>query len=53
MAGSLNEALAIGDWTFFTNLPAKIGAVTAKQVRDVARKYLTDDQSTIGYFVAK
>ena len=53
MAGSLNEALAIGDWTFFTNLPAKIGAVTAKHIRDVARKYLTDDQSTVGYFVAK
>jgi len=53
IAGSLNEALAIGDWTFFTNLPQKIGAVTAKQIKEVARKYLTDDQSTIGYFVAK
>ncbi|MCR4330397.1 MAG: insulinase family protein, partial [Patescibacteria group bacterium] len=53
MAGSLNEALAIGDWTFFTNLPAKIGSVTAKHIKEVARKYLTDNQSTIGYFVAK
>jgi zinc protease len=49
---SLNEDLATGDWTRFSTLPTKIAAVTAKDIQAVAKKYLLDDQSTVGWFMA-
>ena len=70
MASSLNEALAIGDWKFYTTMPERmqgmirrkktnknnensfstyILAVTAEDVRRVARTYLEADKSTVGY----
>jgi zinc protease len=52
LLSNLNEDLATGDWTRFVTLPHKIEKVTAAQVKEVARKYLLDDQSTIGWFVS-
>ncbi len=51
LLSSLNEEIAIGDWTRFVTLPQALSQVTAKDVRRVAKKYLVDDQSTIGYFI--
>jgi len=51
IAENLNEAIAIGDWTYFTTYLDKIKQVTRQQVQEVARKYLTTDKSTTGYFV--
>ena len=48
---SLNEEIATGDWTRFVTLPKLLASVTAKEVQRVAKKYLVDDQSTIGYFI--
>ncbi len=48
---SLNEDIASADWTHFVTFPKALGEVTARQVQHVAKKYLVDDQSTIGYFI--
>lgn len=51
LLSSLNEEIAMGDWTRFVTLPENLARVTAKEVQKVAKKYLTDDQSTVGYFI--
>ncbi|MDP2655257.1 MAG: pitrilysin family protein [bacterium] len=51
LLSSLNEEIATGDWTRFVTLPDLISRQSAKDVQRVAKKYLVDDQSTIGYFV--
>lgn len=53
IAGALNEAIAVGDWTFYTNFSKNIEAVTCEDVARVAQTYLVDDQSTVGYCVPK
>jgi zinc protease len=40
----------VADWRYLTTLIQQTDAVTAEQVRDVARKYLTADNRTIGWF---
>ncbi len=51
LLSSLNEEIAVDDWTRFVTLPQALARVTTKDVQKVARKYLVDDQSTIGYFI--
>lgn len=51
IAENLNEAIAIGDWTYFITFLDKIKQVTPQQVQEAARKYLTTEKSTTGYFV--
>jgi zinc protease len=51
LLSNLNEDLATGDWTRFITLPKQIEQVTSRQVQHVAKKYLIDDQSTVGWFV--
>ncbi len=53
IASALNESLALGDWTFYTTFKEKILAVTATDVARVAKIYLDNSQSTIGYFIPK
>lgn len=52
LLSSLNEMLAVGDWTRFVTLPEDIKHVTQADIRRVARTYFTEDQSTVGWFVA-
>lgn len=49
---SLNEDLAVGDWTRFATLPDAIQKVTAADVRRVAGRYFVASQSTIGHFIS-
>lgn len=51
MLSSLNEDIATGDWTFFSTFPQAIQRVTVKDVQRVARTYLVEDQSTVGWFI--
>lgn len=51
LLSSLNEEIATGDWTRFVTLPQMLARVTTKDVQRVAKKYLIDDQSTVGYFI--
>jgi zinc protease len=51
LLANLNEDLAAGDWTRFATLPGQLSKITAADVKRVAKKYLVDDQSTVGWFV--
>jgi len=51
IASALNEAIAIGDWKFYTTYSAKISAVTAEDIKNAANKYLQENLSTTGYFI--
>ena len=51
IAGQLNEAIAVGDWTVYSSLLEKIAAVKPADVQRVAKAYLVEDQSTTGWFV--
>ena len=47
----LNEAIAVGDWTLFTQYRARIDAVTPEAVQDAARAVLSDDRLTVGHYI--
>ncbi len=51
IAGEINEWIAVGDWTLYVSFPQKVQQVTPADVQRVARQYLTEDQSTTGWFV--
>ena len=51
LLSSINEDIATGDWTRFASLPEALHTTTTADVRRVARTYLVDDTSTIGYFI--
>ncbi|MFM9082277.1 MAG: M16 family metallopeptidase [Opitutaceae bacterium] len=51
IAGQLNEAIAVGDWTIYSSLLEKIAAVKPADVQRVAKAYFVEDQSTTGWFV--
>jgi len=53
VASALNEAIAIGDWEFYTTFFDKIKLVTPTDIKRVVNKYLIEDQSTTGWFVPK
>ncbi|MBE7640075.1 insulinase family protein [Salegentibacter sp. BLCTC] len=53
IAGALNEAIAVGDWTDYINRVEKLKQVTPEDVKRVANKYLNIDQSTTGFFIPK
>jgi zinc protease len=50
IAGALNEAIALGDWTHYTTYLDHIMNVSVDDVQRVARTYLVEDQSTTGWF---
>jgi len=50
---ALNEAIAAGDWRFFFDLPKAVSKVTAAQVRNAARTYLTASARTVGHYIAR
>jgi zinc protease len=52
-AAVLNEAIAMGDWTYFTTYLDRIAKVTTADIQRVAQTYLVEDQSTTGWFVPK
>ncbi len=47
-ASSLNEAIAAGDWTLFTDSLDRAQAVTPADVQRVAQSYFTADTRTVG-----
>ena len=49
---SLNEDIATGDWRHFVTLPQSIAAVTAADIKRVAKAYFLEDQSTVGWFIS-
>jgi zinc protease len=51
IAGELNEWIAVGDWTLYVTFPQKVQQVTPADVQRVAKEYLNEDQSTVGWFI--
>jgi zinc protease len=51
VAAEINEWIAVGDWTLYVSFPQKVRQVTPADVQRVAKKYLTEDQSTTGWFI--
>jgi zinc protease len=51
VATEINDWIAVGDWTLYVNRPRQIAAVTPADVQRVAKTYLNEDQSTVGWFV--
>ncbi|MBQ83292.1 MAG: peptidase M16 [Candidatus Marinimicrobia bacterium] len=51
VASNLNEAIALGDWTFYGTFLERIEKVSCKDVLRVASSYLKEDQSTTGFFI--
>ena len=53
VASNLNEAIALGDWTYYTTFLEKINNVSIDDIQRVANTYLIEDQSTTGFFIPK
>ena len=53
VASNLNEAIALGDWTYYTTFLEKIKNVSIDDIQRVTNAYLTEDQSTTGFFIPK
>ncbi|WP_269522469.1 M16 family metallopeptidase [Coraliomargarita parva] len=51
IADQLNDAIAMGDWTSYVNLPKAIEAVQVADLQAVAKKYFTARSSTTGWYV--
>jgi zinc protease len=51
IAGQINEAIAVGDWTVYVSLLEKLRAIKPADVLRVARTYLNEDQGTTGWFI--
>ena len=51
IASHLNEAIALGDWTFYTTYLERVEEVKTEDVQRVSRAYLGEDASTVGYFI--
>ena len=53
VASALNEAIAIGDWEFYTKFLDNIESVSTEKIQLVSKQYLVEDQSTVGWFIPK
>jgi zinc protease len=53
VASALNEAIAIGDWTYYTTFMKCIDIVSESNIQEAAEEYLIEDNSTTGWFVPK
>jgi zinc protease len=51
IADQINDAIAMGDWSAYINLPKAIQAVSAEELQTVAAKYFVEQKSTTGWFV--
>ena len=52
IAASINECIAVGDWTLYQTLDEATAKVTAADVKRVTNLYFNVDQSTTGWFIA-
>lgn len=53
IADQINEAIAMGDWSAYLNLPKAIQAVPPEAVKAVAERYFLKRHSTTAWFVPK
>ena len=51
IASELNEAIAMGDWTFYVRSLEEIKKVTPEDVQRVVKTYMIEDASTTGHYI--
>ena len=51
VASNLNEAIAIGDWSYYTDYLENVNTVTKEDIKRIIDTYLIEDKSTTGYFI--
>jgi len=51
IASNLNESIATGDWTYYTNYFENINKVTKDDIKRIVDTYFIEDKSTTGYFI--
>lgn len=51
IASELNEAIAIGDWTFYTTYMDRLNHVTPADIQRVAKEYFVEDRKTVGWYI--
>jgi zinc protease len=51
LASAINDCIAVGDWSLYVTLEDKIKSVKPADVQRVAKSYLNEDQSTVGWFI--
>ena len=51
LASEINECIAVGDWSLYVSVEDRIKAVTPADVQRVAKLYLVDKHSVVGWFV--
>ena len=51
IVAQLNEAIAAGDWTLYTEYMDRIEAVGTDDVQRVTRRYLQPSQRTVGHYI--
>jgi len=51
VASQLNEAIAAGQWTLYTEYLDRLDRVTVNDVQRVARTYVKTDKRTVGWYV--
>lgn len=50
MLSALNEAIAAGDWKFYSDFPDLLARVTSASIKKTAAAYLTEATTTAGYY---
>ncbi len=53
VAMQMSEAEAVADWRFYKDYEQNISRVTSEQIKQVAQKYFTEDNRTVGHFIPK
>lgn len=53
IASQINEAIAMGDWTFYVRYPEEVKSVTPEQIQEAVKTYFVKEKSTTGYFIPK
>ena len=53
IASQLNEAIAMGDWTFYVDYLENLKKVTTSDIQEAVKKYFIESQRTVGYFIPK
>ena len=51
IASQLNEAIAAGDWKLYAQFNERVKRVTREDIQRVAKEYLEEDRSTVGWYV--
>ncbi len=53
IASALNEALAMGDWTFYPTLFDRLTLVQPKAIQDIAGQTFVENKRTVGWFIGE